>query len=72
MDPQTTKAAATKPANGGAATKVDGTPKKAPTHRTRSPVEVASGKVMNLIGRLPDADQRKVIQTVTALTSKGD
>ena len=71
MDPQTTKAAATKPANGGAV-KRDGTPKAAPTHRVRSPVEVASAKVMNLIGRLPDADQRKVIQTVTALTSKGD
>ena len=50
----------------------DSKEKKKPTHRVRSPVEVASAKVMNLIGRLPDADQRKVIQTVTALTSKGD
>ena len=50
----------------------DSKEKKKPTHRVRSPVEVATAKVMNLIGRMPEGEQRKVIETVTALCRKAD
>lgn len=45
-------------------------PRNAPNRRERSPVEAATSKVMNLVGRLPPADQRKVIAAVTALVAK--
>ena len=47
-------------------------PRKAPERRTRSEVEAATSRVMNLIGRLPESDQRKVMSAVAALVSKGD
>lgn len=63
--PGTTSGTATKPGNGTAKA-----PRNAPNRRTRSGVEAATSKVMNLIGRLPEADQRKVIAAVTALVAK--
>lgn len=66
--PDTSKpTTAAKPANGAA-----GKVRKAPERRTRSGVEAATSKVMNLIGRLSDADQRKVMNAVSALVAKGD
>jgi len=64
---------ATKPAAKPAAT-ANGTTKvrKEVDRRVRSGVEAATSKVMNLIGRLPPGDQRKVINAVTALVSKSD
>ena len=56
----------TKPANG--TTKV----RKAPERRERTGVEAATSKVMNLIGRLSPAEQRKVMAAVGALVSKDD
>lgn len=44
--------------------------RKTPERRERSPVEAATSKVMNLVGRLQPADQRKVIAAVTALVAK--
>ena len=44
----------------------------APQRRERSAVEAATSKVMNLIGRLPESDQRKVMAAVAALVAKGD
>jgi hypothetical protein len=63
-----TKPAATaaKPANG--ATKQ----RKTPDRRERSAVEAATSKVMNLIGRLPPGDQRKVMSAVGALVAKSE
>lgn len=58
MDPTTSRT--TKPANG------------APNRRERTPVEAATSKVMNLIGRLSPGEQRKVMNAVQALVSKED
>lgn len=46
--------------------------RKAPERRERSPVEAATSKVMNLIGRLSPGEQRKVMAAVAALVSKED
>jgi hypothetical protein len=46
--------------------------RKTPERRERSSVEVATGKVMNLIGRLTPSDQRKIMAAVTALIAKDD
>ena len=46
--------------------------KKKPERRVRSGVEAATSRVMNLIGRLPEGEQRKVVATITALVSKAD
>lgn len=46
--------------------------RKTPERRERSAVEAATSKVMNLIGRLPPGDQRKVMAAVGALVAKSD
>ena len=56
--------AATKPA-----TKKE---RKAVDRRTRSGVEAAASKVMNLVGRLSESEQRKVLAVVNALVAKAD
>jgi hypothetical protein len=59
---------APKPTNGTTGKKE----RKTPERRERSGVEAATSKVMNLIGRLTPADQRKVMAAVGALVSKDD
>ena len=46
--------------------------RKIPERRERSPVEAATSKVMNLIGRLSPGEQRKVMSAVQALVAKED
>ncbi len=70
MDPTTSRT--TKPANRAPKLKKDGTPRAEPKRRDRSPVEAATSKVMNLIGRLSPGEQRKVMNAVQALVSKED
>ncbi len=65
MDPATSKATA--PALGK-----NGKTKAPPNRRERTPVEAATSKVMNLIGRLSPGEQRKVMNAVQALVSKED
>ena len=60
-----TTPATSKPANGAKTRK---TPERTP----RSGVEAATSKVMRLIGRLTEGEQRKVMAAVTALVSKAD
>ena len=63
---RSTQPVAPKPANG--TTKA----RKEPERRKRSDVEAATSKVMNLIGRLPPGDQRKVMAAVGALVAKSE